>query len=214
MVKQNGGVLQINTTPTNIFNFFSFLTPFLLVFFLIMISLFNSDIKGFIYLGGVLIVSMINMLLVNIIKSDSDKDRNPLCGILNIPFFISQNTIYDNPSLNSVILCFTIAYLLLPMIYNNQINYMVIISLLSLLIIDTGSQITNKCTKPSGALLGSLVGFVMGSIYYTLIYYSGNKNLLYFEEFQSNNVICSRPKKQQFKCKVYKNGELINSTIA
>jgi hypothetical protein len=27
----------------------------------------------------------------------------------------------------------------------------------------------------------------------------------------SNNVVCSRPKKQTFKCAVYKNGELIKN---
>ena len=45
--------------------------------------------------------------------------------------------------------------------------------------------------------LGSLVGFVLGAIYYTLIYHSGNKGLLYFEEFQSNNVLCKRPRKNR-----------------
>ena len=216
MVKQKGGTPGITLSPSNLFNFFSFMTPFLLVFFLVMISIFNMDIKGFIYLGGILMASIINVFFMNIIKNPADPNRNPLCGVLNIPFS-STNVAgerYDSPSMNSLILCFTFAYLLLPMIFNKQINYMVIVTLISLFIIDTFSQLSNKCTNPSGTLLGSLVGFVLGAIYYTLIYHSGNKGLLYFEEFQSNNVICKRPRKQQFKCRVFKNGELVDSTVA
>lgn len=215
MTKQTGGNPTLAITPSNLFNFFSFMTPFLLVFFLVMISIFNMDIKGFIYLGGILMASIINIFLMNIIKNNSDPNRNPLCGILNIPFLFSTNNLrFDNPSLNSLIISFTISYLVLPMMFNKQMNYMVIVSLFSLFIIDTFSQITNKCTKMAGSILGAMVGFLLGAIYYTLIQQSGNKNLLYFEEFQSNNVICKRPRKQQFKCRVFKNGELVDSTIA
>ena len=213
MVKHKGGNSGITPTPSNLFNFFSFMTPFLLVFFLVMISIFNMDIQGFIYLGGILMASIINIFFMNIIKNPANPDRNPLCGVLNFPFFGTTER-YDSPSLNSLILCFTFAYLILPMIFNRQTNYIVIITLISLFIIDSFSQVTNKCTNASGTILGSLVGFVLGAIYYTIIYHSGNKNLLYFEEFQSNNVICKRPRKQQFKCRVFKNGELVSSTVA
>ena len=216
MGKQRGGNGEIQLTPTNIFNFLSFMTPFLLVFFLVMVSVFNMDIKGIIYLGGLLMTSIINIFFMNIIKSDSINNRNPLCGKLNIPFMIgsSADDRYDTPSINAVILSFTMAYLLLPMIFNKQINYVIIITLVSLFIIDTFSQTSNNCTKPTGTMLGSLLGFILGSIYYTVLYHSGNKKLLYFEEFQSNNILCKRPRKQQFKCRVFKNGELVDSTVA
>ena len=214
--KQTGGSVDLAITPSNIFNFFSFMTPFLLVFFLVMISIFNMEIKGFIYLAGLLMASIINIGCMNIIKSPAVDNHNPLCGVLNFPFFGQSGSgeRYNSPSLNSVVLCFTIAYLLLPMIFNNQMNFMVIITLVSLFIIDTICQIFNKCTDTAGTLLGSMLGFILGAGWYTLLYHSGNKKLLYFEEFQSNKVMCSRPRKQQFKCKVYKNGELVDSTVA
>ena len=34
-------------------------------------------------------------------------------------------------------------------------------------------------------------------------------DLLFFNVESTNNVICSRPKQQTFKCRLYKNGELI-----
>lgn len=213
MVKQKGGIDSITLSLSNLFNFFSFLTPFLTVFFLVMVSIFNMDLKGFIYLGGILMVSIINELLMNIVKSPVNDNRNPLCGALSIPFS-TANSRYNSPSLNSVIISFTFAYLFLPMIFNNQLNYAVVVAFTSIFIIDTFSQISNKCTNGAGVILGGLVGIIFGSIFYTLIFYSGYKNLLFFQEFQSNNIICKRPKKQQFKCKVYKNGELVDSTVA
>jgi hypothetical protein len=46
-----------------------------------------------------------------------------------------------------------------------------------------------------------------------LFHVSGYDSLLYFDELESNNVTCSRPSKQTFKCSVYKNGELISSNV-
>ena len=206
--------MPVTTNPSltlsNYYNFFSFLSPFLLVFFMIMISVFNMEIKGVIYLGGILMASIINALLVNLVKQNKNSDASPLCGLFN-PF---PNQDYNSPSYNSLLISFTFAYLLRPMIFNKQINYVVIIVILSLLIMEGFCQVFNLCTNVVGTILGSLVGFILGSLYYTGIYHSGYKGLLYFEEFQSNKVICKRPKKQQFKCKVFKNGELVDSTIA
>ena len=99
MGKQKGGTPEITLTPTNVFNFFSFMTPFLLVFFLVMISIFNMDIKGIIYLSGVLMISIINIFFMNIIKNKANSNRNPVCGVLNVPFVITSGADerYDTP---------------------------------------------------------------------------------------------------------------------
>ena len=98
--------------------------------------------------------------------------------------------------------------------YNNQINYILIAALLCLLALDCVTKVTNKCTSAGGALLGALVGFILGAVWYTLFHMAGYDSLLYFEELQSNNIICARPSKQTFKCSVYKNGQLISSNVA
>jgi hypothetical protein len=43
------------------------------------------------------------------------------------------------------------------------------------------------------------------------MYYTGGQNLLFTTDTPSNKVACYRPSKQQFKCSVYKNGELIGT---
>lgn len=200
--------MAIDLTITNLFQFISALTPLLLIFFMVMISIFNQDLKGLVYLAGILIVSVINIFLLNIIKSKRDETSSSSCNIFNLPFNMTQ---YNVPSLNSVLISFTIAYLLLPMISSNQMNYVVIAALFSIFIIDGISKIMNKCTTSAGVIFGLLTGFLTGSLWYTLFHSTGYNSLLYFDEVISNKVYCSRPKKQTFKCAVYKNGELIKT---
>lgn len=200
--------MAIDLTITNLFQFVSALTPLLLIFFMVMISIFNQDLKGLVYLAGILIVSVINIFLLNIIKNKRDETSSSSCNIFNLPFNMTQ---YNVPSLNSVLISFTMAYLLLPMISSNQMNYVIIAALLSIFIIDGISKIMNKCTTTAGVILGLLTGFLTGSLWYTLFHSTGYNSLLYFDEVISNKVYCSRPKKQTFKCAVYKNGELIKT---
>ena len=78
--------------------------------------------------------------------------------------------------------------------------------------IDASAKVTNKCTTVGGVIIGALVGFLLGALWYTVFHMVGADNLLYFEETQSNGIRCERPDKQTFKCSVYKNGQLVNST--
>ena len=200
--------MAIDLTITNIFQFISALTPLLLIFFMVMISIFNQDLKGLVYLAGILIVSVVNIFLLNLIKSQRDPNSGASCNIFNLPFNMTN---YNVPSLNSVLISFTIAYLFLPMIASNQMNYALIAVLLSVFAIDAVSKIMNKCTTAGGVIFGLLTGSLFGSLWYTLFHSTGYNSLLYFDEVVSNKVYCSRPKKQTFKCAVYKNGELIKT---
>ena len=53
---------------SNLLQFFAAISPILLAFCLVMISLFNSDIKGMVYLGGILIACLINLFVLNTLK--------------------------------------------------------------------------------------------------------------------------------------------------
>jgi len=202
--------MAIQLTLSNILELFAAVAPLLLGFFLVMISFFNQNLKGLVYLAGVLIASVLNIFLMNQIQSPANKDAAFSCNLVELPFM----TNYNSPAPSSLFIAFTIAYLALPMKYNDQMNYVALISLLCLLGIDVVTKIKNKCTTAGGSFLGALVGFIFGAIWYTLFHVSGYDSLLYFDELNSNNVKCSRPSQQTFKCSVYKNGELISSNIA
>ena len=105
------GLSGLQFTITNILQFGAFISPFLLGFFLIMSSIFNQDIKGFIYLAGVLIATIINILLMNIIRHEASPNRAPICDVIDFNIFAVGGT-FDNPSLSSAFIAFTIAYLI------------------------------------------------------------------------------------------------------
>ena len=79
---------------------------------------------------------------------------------------------------------------------------------------DAVVKVTNKCTTVQGSLVGSLVGTLLGIVWYSILHSAGADSLLYFDEVESNNVVCSKPSTQTFKCSVYKNGQLVQSGVA
>ena len=199
----------IELTLSNIFQFFSFLAPTLLVFFLFLSSLFNQNIKGLIYIAGILLSLLLNIVFMNLIGSNKLEGEAFSCNVFNLPAVLSFNSPYPS----TLILAFTISYLILPMKYNKQMNYAVLIFLLCLLGFDVTTKTQNKCTTLPGAILGALVGFLMGAVWYIIFHVTGYDSLLYFDELRSDNVQCSIPSKQTFKCSVYKNGEIISSNV-
>ena len=194
---------------SNMLELFSIMSPFLLGFFLVLSSLFNQNLKGLVYLAGILIAVVINIFLMNQIQSGKIEGSALSCEFVDLPFMGS----YNSPAPTSLFIAFTIAYLVLPMKYNNQMNYVILSALLCLLVLDGVTKVNKKCTTFGGTFLGALVGLVLGAAWYTLFHISGYDSLLYFDELQSNRVMCSKPAKQSFKCSVYKNGELISSNI-
>ena len=201
--------MSIQLNFPNILELISLISPFLLGFFLVLSSLFNQNLKGFVYLAGILIAVVINIFLMNQIASPKIEGRALSCDFIGLPFMEQ----FNSPAPSSLFIAFTIAYLVLPMKYNNQMNYVILASLLCLLAIDGITKVNKKCTTTGGTVLGTRVGLVLGGAWYTLFHMSGYDSLLYIDELQRNRVVCSRPAKQSFKCSVYKNGELISSNV-
>ena len=114
--------MSLQLTFSNIMQLFSLIAPLLLGFFLVMLSIFNQSLKGFVYLGGVLLALVINIPIMNRIQSPIDSNAPIICNIMEIPFLNR----YTSPSPSTLFIGFTLAYLFLPMKYNNQINYILI----------------------------------------------------------------------------------------
>ena len=53
--------------------------------------------------------------------------------------------------------------------------------------------------------------FLGGVIAGLIMYGSELKSYLYINEINTNKEVCSMPSKQQFKCKVYKDGTLVGN---
>ena len=200
--------MGILLTFENVFELFSAIAPLLVIFFMVTISLFNQNVKGLIYLAGLLMALMVNIPIMHTIKSPTNSEAKPTCDIISIPYIGHLNS----PAPSALILGFTMVYLLQPMVMNNQMNYVLFASLACLLGVDITTKVTMKCTTAGGAVLGALIGMFFAVIWYNLFKGAGYDSLLYFDEMQSNNVRCAQPSKQTFKCAVYRNGELISSS--
>ncbi len=57
--------------------------------------------------------------------------------------------------------------------------------------------------------LNVLLGAASAALIVTLMYAGGSGKYLYFNEVSSDKEMCYQPSKQTFKCKMYKDGELV-----
>jgi uncharacterized membrane protein len=118
---------------------------------------------------------------------------------------------YPNLSVSTFFILFTLTYLILPMQQNKDWNYYVIVGFLGMFAVDTLLKLKHFCTTTLGIFTGSVIGIIFSLCCYLVIRKAGGDKILYFNTVSSNNVYCSKPKKQQFKCFVYKNGEIISA---
>ena len=102
----------------------------------------------------------------------------------------------------------------LPMYLNSSMNWFVLGTFISYLSLDIMVRGLNKCVGDASVLFLNVVsGLISGLLVITAMNAGGSSKFLFFNEMQSSKVVCTRPKKQQFKCAVYKNGELISNNV-
>ena len=130
--------------------------------------------------------------------------KNKICNLFSISKF-------SLPSFNSALYMYTILYTFLPMINMGMINFPLIIVFLLFYVSDSIIKYKNKCSSLLGIIMGSILGLFFGITWFLIIRSTGQKGLLYYDDLVSNKIACSRPTKQNFKCQVYKNGELIQN---
>jgi hypothetical protein len=192
-------------TLPSLFAYFSMISPFLLVLVFVFISIINSNLKGLIYLLGIILLFFIIAMFQNVLRVPLPNKASAYCQLFAVPF-----PIFTVPSFNSAIFLFTIVYLFVPMMINHIMNFPLLFVILVLFVVDCSMKSSHFCTSPTGIILGAFIGIVWGLFWYFLIQ-SQNNELLYYDDLLSNKVACSRPTQQKFKCSVYKNGELLQT---
>ena len=101
-------------------------------------------------------------------------------------------------------------YLAYPMFVNDSVNLWVFISMITYFFADIFIKMYKKCIiKINDLLINVLLGASSAALIVSLMYAGGSGKYLFFNETSSDKEICSQPSEQTFKCKVYKNGELM-----
>ena len=204
---------SITFTLTNLLSFLTIMSPFMLTFFMVMLSIVNNSIvKGLLFLIGLVIVGFLTYLLKSILKEKQDPLASPLCNILPFPFTTKgrigiEPVIFSSPILSTALLGYISSYLIFPMYINNDVNHPLLIFLVALFGTNAMTELQKKCGTLGGVVLGAIVGITFGMLYYGMIAASGNKDLAYFTEIKSNAEGCSKPSEQKFKCVTYRRGE-------
>ena len=194
------------TQPMNLIVLLVFYSPVIVALGVLSMSFIFQNFKGFIYLGFLLGVSVLREFLLMIFGAKSEITTNRVCNM-------AQYSKYGNSGFSVFVLSFTVLYICLPMFLNGDVNYWVFGGLLTYLLVDIGMRYAKACiTTYTDILLNVATGAFAGSAIPAMLYIGGSSKYLFFNEISSNKEICSMPKKQQFKCSIYKNGQLVTST--
>lgn len=198
----------INPSFTNILQVIGILYPTFLIWMLVLISIFNlTFLKGITYLGGIMFSFCLYVMVARLFNQKRGNNASLTCNIISYPgMFLS-------PSFPIMITIFSLTYLVIPMIETGSINPAVIAVMSILSLINIYSQYYNNCTNPFGVILSIILGILCGFVWFIIFWTSNKKDLLFYNELLSNNVVCNKPSKQTFKCTVYKNGNIISSNV-
>lgn len=190
----------VDATFDNFFKLITLISPFFIVSLLVTISIINSDIKGFVYLGGVIFLYFVTMLFNGAAKNN---ELEGTCAFWNVGLF-------KTPSFISALYVFTILYLFYPMMINGVFNFPLIILLLIIYVFDIIIRSYKMgCTDIVHVTMGSALGLCFTIAYIMLL--ANHTELLYYNDMLSSKVACSVPSKQKFKCSVYNNGQLLQT---
>ena len=190
--------------PMNIIVFLSFFSPIILATSMTGMSFIFQNFKGLIYLGFLIGCCVVRSYVYMISGANPIVNDRTICTSI-------QYSKYGNPTFSAFVFAFTIMYLSIPMFSNGSVNYWVFISLIAYFFMDIFIKIYKNCIIKTGDLfLNVLLGAASAALIVTMMYAGGSGKYLFFNEVSSDKEMCYQPSKQTFRCKMFKDGQLIS----
>lgn len=194
------GKLNLNYILYTAFRLF----PFIVVSFFTMSSILNQDLKGVVYLAGLLFACFFAIIIgsahpmLSTTTATTD-ENNMVCKTLTLTDSGRLSTL----PLGMVVFTYTFSYLVDIIIkYNMASQNIPTLILFPAVII--GETIWNRkyqCATIIQIVAAFVIGAVWGVIWSRLIQSTGALQLQYFNGI-NNSQSCSRPSKQKFKCTI------------
>lgn len=194
----------------------SFYSPYYVMFSILLFTVFAACIeKALIFYMWVFFITFIRILLFKITTSpnSSESELPQICNTGLFNMFIPEDVTYS-----TYFLTFTLTYLVVPMLMIsaekkvNIINYSIIAFFISYILFDLLVKNSLSCIKgilTVKVLTEIFAGLFLGAII-SMFMMSQMRNKLFINELSNNDEVCSRPSQQQFKCQVYKNGQIVS----
>jgi hypothetical protein len=172
----------------------SLFSPFILVSVYVFMSIFYQDLKAVILLSGIFFTIYI---LKQVTDGNFNNDDN------NFIIYCSMFNTLETPGTSTAVISFMFMYMLLPMIYNNEYNALVLTTISLLWILDIYHKLFQyACFDKSIAIIATLIGLSCSSGYFFTIYNLGEEyyNFLYFNVSKNNLVQCSKNNETEYVC--------------
>jgi hypothetical protein len=183
------------------------LSPFILVCFFVLGSIINSEAKGFMYLVGLVVTTVICYGLCGATassfqKGDTSSVPSPACSTLNINGLMSETT-----PIGIVIFSYTFFYLVFPIAKHHlELDNIPILLFFPLLILgDIYWNISYSCFTALQIFIALVLAGICGLIWARIIESTNLKGLQYFN-IGSNRERCSIATKGKYKCTRFING--------
>jgi hypothetical protein len=205
VLKEGAPKQLLGYNPMHLLLVATFYSPIILLFYVISLSFTFQNVKGFICAAFLIAVCLLRAGLLYISGSIDPQSNDPVCKSVTF-------SEYGTTGLSAFVFSFLICYISLPMFLTGNVRYVTFGGLLTYFVIDIGIRSWKGCITPINILLNIITGAALGIIIPGLLYAGGSSKYLLYNEEPSNAEVCSMPKKQKFKCAVYKNGEIVAST--
>ena len=189
------------------------LGPLIVISYFLLQSLFNYDLRGLVYLCGLVIATIIASIVGDLIDAGNyQAGQSYRCNTLYlgaIPLTSGVIQPLSKLPLNILIYSYTLAYLITaftmpPVTYANalaslQQNMPVLIIFPLLLILEGVWLMAHSCNPIMNIFMGLLVGIGAGIFWAFMMRMTKNPNIQYMSI--GNIQVCSRPSKTIYRCR-------------
>ena len=175
------------------------MSPFFIVSYFTLSSIFNADFRGFVYLVGLVIACVICIIVGKVLPSPmmgKDPETIMKCSALTL----GKTEPLSNLPLSQTVFGYTLAYLSYFVATNNltsnNIPMFVVMSLI--IVADLFWNISNSCADMKYLGLSLLIGGGFGAAWASFIEINA-PSVAYFSG--TNNNTCTQPTKGMYRCR-------------
>ena len=190
---------MINFNLVQLAYLFFRLAPVIIVCSFLLQSIFNTDLKGFVFLLGLVFTIAICGMFPNL---NTSENTNDICRIFDLGFVSFTSGI----PISFVIYGFTFVFLTTIIVnYKLQrLNWPTFVFFPVMILLDAWWNLTSGCANIKHLAAGYITSCLFGGLYaYGLI----ESNLLDFQIWNgiSSNEVCKRPSRAYYKCTSMRN---------
>ena len=185
------------------------MAPFIIVSYFALQSVFNQDLRGIVYLVGLVLASVITYMFGNMIPDSmkgnasilEDKMAKMKCTTLTL----QRDEPLSRLPLSQTVFGYTLAYLTYFIARNNLVtqNIATFVVLPLVTLADLYWNTSEKCSQPPHLVLALIIGGSVGTLWAMFI--EVNANNLGFFSGVDNQAVCSMPSRSVVRCRTVGN---------